>query len=923
MRVRSQIMAMVHALCVLLALAAAANAVPATTGACVENGVCSITDMASCSGSFTEFAVCVTLNPTEWTTIAIDDAANPGNLASDTYLFFGVTAQPAIRRTLVRYDFSGLVASEYSAAFMSVDVDMIRDTPDLLLHRVTSSWTAVAAGTGDSSAFDPVAGAHWFRRNSVDMWTTPGGDFEGAQLGSELMVSAGVYTVALDYSRVAAWINGDFPNNGLIMIGQNEALANNEVARVNVPAPIILVSTPTGACCDLSQVCTDSDEATCDGAGGFFFGLGTTCAGIGVCPREPVPWADELVRMPDATPRYGTAGGNARYELRVQQVRHSFNAGVGETTVWGINGQFPGPTIVARENELVTVDYVNDLRDLGTNNYLTSHIFNVDTCVHGPNMYGDSPLLSLHTHGIHTDALSDGHPARTILPGQTYTYQYWNRQNPTTLWYHDHALGLTRLNNYAGIAGFYRILPQPPAVPDPDEPQLPDGEYYLPLILGDVSLDSTGEIVYPDELEFNVDHEFPTVNGKIWPHVTVKAGKYRMVWLNAAGHRPFRLAVEVDGSRARVPFHVIAGDQSYFEDALLLEELPVNPSERYEVIVDFAPYRGQVLYLVNADGTTPTINDMLRFTVSDRSGWTASATIENFPVPEPLDSTMAVRNRTWVLDRVTDATCAIGQKFLINYKDFDEIEDIVYLDDVENWDFANLHAAPHPMHVHLVKFQVVGRAPFDYDAMSGEITVTGELLPPEPWERNVWKDTVNCPPDLVTRVVAKFEDHVGPFVIHCHVLDHEDHEMMRQFIVAKRECDGDGLRCDPDEDAWGCPADCSFASSQRCGDGLCQAADGETCSNCPADCKSGPGLCCGSGGTCQPDCMTGTFACTTVAAPDVACGDGVCEGHETAQNCDVDCADNIPTEPGYRPNPNTRPTPCFNQHGQSASHHCV
>jgi hypothetical protein len=137
----------------------------------------------------------------------------------------------------------------------------------------------------------------------------------------------------------------------------------------------------------------------------------------------------------------------------------------------------------------------------------------------------------------------------------------------------------------------------------------------------------------------------------------------------------------------------------------------------------------------------------------------------------------------------------------------------------EIWEFSNPTNSVHPMHVHLVKFQVLDKT---------DLT-TGQPIPLQPWEDTTWKDTVRVPPRSKVRVIMDFEEYLGRFPFHCHILDHEDHEMMRQFqaINPTDSCVVNGS-CDPGEDCVSCPADCGEVSGALCGNGLCEAGDGES-----------------------------------------------------------------------------------------------
>ena len=184
-------------------------------------------------------------------------------------------------------------------------------------------------------------------------------------------------------------------------------------------------------------------------------------------------------------------------------------------------------------------------------------------------------------------------------------------------------------------------------------------------------------------------------------------------------------------------------------------------------------------------------------------------------------------------------------------------------------------------------------------------------------EQNTWKDTVRVPPNAKARVIMDFKDYMGRFPYHCHILDHEDHEMMRQFQATSGpgNCVVNGV-CEFGEDCVGCPSDCGLLSAALCGNGLCEGGDGENCDTCPADCagkqvgSAGNQFCCGfddgqvtnpigCGDVNDSRCVDAANNLYCREAPKLAacCGDGLCEGQETlAGACDADC---IPMpEPG-------------------------
>ena len=199
---------------------------------------------------------------------------------------------------------------------------------------------------------------------------------------------------------------------------------------------------------------------------------------------------------------------------------------------------------------------------------------------------------------------------------------------------------------------------------------------------------------------------------------------------------------------------------------------------------------------------------------------------------------------------------------------WDDITEFPTLGTTEIWEFENDSNMMHPMHVHLVMFQVLDKTDI----------ATGDPIPLEPWEANAWKDTVTVPGGARVRVIMTFEDYTGKFAYHCHILDHEDHEMMRQFQTTSGVCNDNGV-CEVGEDCVSC-ADCGQVGGWLCGNGLCEVGDGEDCSNCPADCAGGAGYCCGDDVGCDDSRCTDGYYCRTMPRVAACCGDSLCEGQE-------------------------------------------
>lgn len=513
---------------------------------------------------------------------------------------------------------------------------------------------------------------------------------------------------------------------------------------------------------------------------------------------DPVRFPPVLV--PDTT----TYPGYDYYEVTMTQFTQTLHSELPPTTLWGYNGSFPGPTIEARSTldpggKPVKVLWTSELPT-------TTHLLPLDTTVHcGPGTVDCAPYVRtvVHLHGGHTDPESDGYPEAWFTPGfaergpawRTDVYTYRNDQPAATLWYHDHALGITRLNVYAGLAGFYILRDDLE-----DSLNLPRGRYEIPLVIQDRSFNTDGSLFYPSEPE---DPSWPNpsivpeffgdtilVNGVVWPYVEVEPRKYRLRLLNGSNSRFYILRF------GNLALYQIGNDGGLLQEPVPITQTLLAPAERADVIADFSGLPvGTRITVTNvgpdgpftglgadppADPATTGQVMLLRVitpTLPDTS--TLPATLR--PIV-PLDPADAAVTRTLSLVESEDEYGRL--MLLLDGKMWDEaISEKPLLGTTEVWRIVNATPDTHPIHLHLVHFQVIDRQPFDVHTFTetGELIFTGPPVPPDPTEAG-WKDTVRMNPGEVTRIIARF-DILGTYVWHCHILEHEDYEMMRPFRV--------------------------------------------------------------------------------------------------------------------------------------------
>jgi cysteine-rich repeat protein len=861
------------------------------------------------------------------------------------HIFTGRTDQPKIRRALLRFDIATALppGSTVSAAALRLFCSRtkIKDE-NVALHRLLADWGEAGSdapqeeGQGAPALIGDATWKHRFFDTIV--WAQLGGDHAVGPSASTIVGGQNqFYTWSSPgmVSDVQSWLDAPAANFGWIVIGDEvgqkvtkrfDSRESPDLARR--PALTIVYSPPsvqTGACCAsdgsctavlhpgascagsyqgastscgpnpcpqpngacclpvASATCSSTSSASCAAQGGNFQGTASSCTPSNPCPVVLTPFVDALPRPPVASPLTGVPGGAAKYQIAIVELDQKLHAELPSTRVWGFDdgtagGSFPGPTIEAASGQPIELVWKNDLRD-ASGALRTTHYLPVDTCLHGAAT--PAPRTVVHLHGGHVPADSDGYPEATFLPGQQVTYDYPNDQPAASLWYHDHAIGITRLNVYMGLAGFYLVRSAAEQALG-----LPSGEYEVPLALQDRTFNSDGTLRYPAKWQEHFFGDKLLVNGKVWPYLDVAKGKYRFRLLNGSNSRTFTLSLSSGAS-----FQQIGSDGGLLQAPVTLQELTLTPGERADVVIDFSahPTGSQIVLQNSATAPFPespgvgVVPNVMQFRVLDKSGHTA-------PIPStlsaiaPLSPAQAVISRDFTLDKTTDP--CTGSAWLINGLHWGVISEQPKLGTSEIWRFINTSGATHPMHMHLVFFQVLDRQPFEL--VGTTIVPIGSPQPPAANEAG-WKDTVRVEPKEMVRVIARFEDYVGKYPYHCHMLEHEDNEMMRQFETVT-VC-GDGALGKPQEQCDdgnttsgdGCDENCTLTG---CGNGIITA--GETCDP-PASCPTA----CNDGDPCTLDLLAGSAAaCTAICQswPVVQCidADGCCPAGCTPAN-DGDC----------------------------------
>ena len=466
------------------------------------------------------------------------------------------------------------------------------------------------------------------------------------------------------------------------------------------------------------------------------------------------------------------------YRVAMRQFENKVHRDLKPTRFWGYGSSSPGPTFETRSGQGLLVEWVNELPE--------AHLLPIDHSIHGAEADKPDVRAVVHLHGAKAPPESDGYPENWYVPGKSAVCHYPNRQDATMLWYHDHTLGINRLNVFAGLFGVFFVRDE-----FEDSLNLPRGKYEIPLVIYDRVFDLDGQLNYPvsgDPKSPWVPEVFGDavlVNGKLFPYLEVGPRRYRFRVLNGANGRFFHLTLS-RGPTSNGTFHQIGTDQGLLPAPVPLQRLSIAPGERADLIVDFSSrdFSGA------GGGNVILKNDnlnVMQFRVAPNGPRDTSVLPQTLrPVPRIPESS-AVKTRMLSLVEVTDLVQRPVRMLLNNVHWSKPVTENPVLDSVEIWNLINTTDDAHPIHLHLVKFQILDRRSFsvaDY-WVKNEIKYTAPAMPPEPGEAG-WKDTVRADPGMVTRIIIRFEGFTGRYVWHCHILEHEDNEMMRPFDVVPR-----------------------------------------------------------------------------------------------------------------------------------------
>ncbi len=521
--------------------------------------------------------------------------------------------------------------------------------------------------------------------------------------------------------------------------------------------------------------------------------------------REPLP-------VPGAGIVVAAPSGTGRYSFTQRQITRRLHPDLPPTPLWayddgsGLAGQAGsfGMALVAQSGSPIDVSYTNDLPETYPD------WIPVDTRL---TPLGNQVRLMTHLHGGFVPAADDGNPILTpdgFGRGETQHVTYSNElpQMPASLrWFHDHGMGTTRLDVFAGLAGAYLIRDVHDTGTEPNPIGIPGGAYEIPLVIQDRQFRPDGKFLYPvSDIpgitwigEYFGDHML--ANGKVWPYLDVEPRMYRFRVLNGCNARI--MSLQFGGLR----MWQIGAEGGLFDRPVPVRQLVLAPAERADVLIDFRGLDGRTLEVSNhtpaapVSTPAPPLAAVMQIRVGTSVTWRGPTSIPSSLPGQRADLHHPVRTRYITLNEVAPETASWSLN--MSGLDFEgpPATETPKAGTVEDWVYVNMTGDTHPMHVHLITFQVVGRTPFDaaaYQAAYGGPAgvpggidpgpfATGPMQPPAPEERG-FKDTLKVNPGTFATIRGKFDlpkGVTGPqsYVHHCHIVEHEDNEMMRPFTV--------------------------------------------------------------------------------------------------------------------------------------------
>ena len=403
------------------------------------------------------------------------------------------------------------------------------------------------------------------------------------------------------------------------------------------------------------------------------------------------------------------------------------------TNVLTLNGSYPGPTVKLKRGDTFSVEFKNQLSEEST----------------------------IHWHGLLVPELMDGQPKDAIPPGGSYVYSFPVIQRSGTFFYHSHAHHLTAKQVYLGHAGFIIIE-------DEDDYGLPKGEFDIPLLIQDRHSVYQPNITYaPTNMDIMRGYlgDIPLINGTPDAYLDVSKTLYRFRIVNGSNARIYNL-----GFSDNSDFWIIGTDGGLKDEAVKVNSVFISPGERLEILMDFSGYTvgDSVFFESKAFNGTATQGEQMSLLKINITGNQSSgaAVPQNLPAIDYYDINAKTGSRTFTLSQGMMSQNGIHRINGLSYQ-LNRIDEEIPFGKLEEWTFVNNTMNYHPMHVHGVLFQVFSR--------NGNTNL-------HPKDKG-WKDTVLVNPNETVKVLVKFTDYPGIYLLHCHNLEHEDNGMMLNIKI--------------------------------------------------------------------------------------------------------------------------------------------
>jgi suppressor of ftsI len=443
---------------------------------------------------------------------------------------------------------------------------------------------------------------------------------------------------------------------------------------------------------------------------------------------------DRSLPIPPLAEQTTDAAGEKVFALDAQAGTTEFFAGK-QTTTWGFDGAYLGPTIVAERGDRIRM-------------HVTNHL---------------AAETSVHWHGMHLPAKMDGGPHQMVSPGEIWEPHWTVDQPAATLWYHPHLHGETEKQVQMGMAGMVILKdPQEAALNLPRQYGVDD----IPVIVQDKRFDAEGQFTDSVSGFVGAIGDTLVVNGAVGPYLDVSTDVVRLRMLNASAARTYDF-----GFSDKRSFDMIAGDGGLLTAPAPLTHIRLSPGERAEVLVRMAPGES-----VTLRSTPPELGiDGLNAGMNAGNDTFDVLQLRAATALKPLGATPQTLAP---IERWTPADASVTRTFDLNGHNINDrqmemgrIDETVEVGALEQWVVKNTMSAPHSFHVHDVQFQIA--------------SIAGQAPPPE---LAGWKDTIYLPPETEFRLLMRFADYTDPnvpYMYHCHLLTHEDAGMMGQFVVVK------------------------------------------------------------------------------------------------------------------------------------------